>query len=156
MSTSQEQFDNIAIKTIEPLIDKELYQQEKSLRLEVLLLPTGRTEWWHRDSISKHIVALNDQHFVVGCVLLVLGGEERQKNTAILCQMAVSEPYRSHGIGKRLVAKCESIALEQGIARIYLHARLTATKFYENCGYKRQGEIFEEVGLPHIAMVKTL
>jgi predicted GNAT family N-acyltransferase len=156
MSASQEGFHNIAIKRIKPLIDKELYQQEKILRLEVLLLPTGRTEWWHRDSISEHIVALNDQQLVVGCVLLVLGDEERQKNTAILCQMAVSEPYRSHGIGKRLVAECESTALEQGVARIYLHARLTATKFYENCGYKRQGEVFEEVGLPHVAMVKTL
>lgn len=156
MRASQEEFDNIAIKTIKPQQDQELYQQEKNLRLEVLLLPTGRTEWWHRDSFSEHVVALNDRHLVVGCVLLVLGDEEKRKNIAILCQMAVSEPYRSHGIGQRLVAKCESIALEQGIAQIYLHARLTAVKFYENCGYKRQGELFEEVGLPHIAMVKTL
>lgn len=157
-SNNQQHDDNIEIITINPQVDKDLYQEEKNLRLEVLLLPTGRTEWWHRDHISKHIVAVTARsRVVVGCVLLVWGEDERKNKTAILCQMAVSESYRCQGIGRRLVAKCESIAREEGgIERIYLHARLTAAKFYENCGYVKQGSIFEEVGLLHIAMVKTL
>ena len=147
--------NNIEIITIDPQVDGDLYLKEKRIRLDILLLPTGRTEWWGRDSISKHIQAVSNND-IVGCVLLVLGNDERNKKTAVLCQMAVLEPFRSQGIGKKLVAKCEQIGREEGMERICLHARATAVGFYEKCGYKTEGSLFEEVGLAHINMVKTI
>jgi predicted GNAT family N-acyltransferase len=35
-----------------------------------------------------------------------------------------------------------------------LHARIVAVGFYEKMGYVRQGELFTEVGIPHVLMQK--
>ncbi len=37
-----------------------------------------------------------------------------------------------------------------------MHAQLSAADFYEHLGWKRAGEIFDEAGIPHVAMAYSL
>ena len=38
-----------------------------------------------------------------------------------------------------------------GVKEIALHAQLTAKAFYARLGYREEGEVFEEAGIPHVA-----
>jgi len=58
--------------------------------------------------------------------------------------------------GAQIVASAERLAAERGFRRIVLHARETATPFYEKAGYVATGETFVEVTIPHRIMVKPL
>jgi predicted GNAT family N-acyltransferase len=50
----------------------------------------------------------------------------------------------------------EEVARQRGFDRIVLHARDTAVAFYLRLGYQLEGEPFEEVGILHRRMAKTL
>ncbi len=39
---------------------------------------------------------------------------------------------------------------------IEMHARVCAITFYERCGYVCEGDVFEEITIPHIVMRKRL
>ena len=43
-----------------------------------------------------------------------------------------------------------------GVREIALHAQLTAKAFYARLGYREEGEEFEEAGIPHVSMRKTI
>ena len=69
-------------------------------------------------------------------------------------QVAVVELHQGRGIGRELVGFAERLA--QNTQGIVLHARETVVGFYETLGYLREGERFEEVGIPHFRMRKFL
>ncbi|MDZ7820392.1 MAG: GNAT family N-acetyltransferase [Candidatus Marinimicrobia bacterium] len=71
-------------------------------------------------------------------------------------QLAVSENFRNIGIGKALVKRSEAIARDLGFTTITLHARESALDFYDQLGYRRCGDRFVEVNLPHWEMEKSL
>jgi predicted GNAT family N-acyltransferase len=70
--------------------------------------------------------------------------------------MAVERPLRGHGVGARLLAEAESVALEDGAARMVLHAQTRARGFYAANGYEPEGELFMEAEIRHIRMGKPL
>jgi predicted GNAT family N-acyltransferase len=39
---------------------------------------------------------------------------------------------------------------------ITLHARVVVRGFYEKCGYTAEGTEFEEIGIPHIRMIRRI
>lgn len=41
-----------------------------------------------------------------------------------------------------------------GADRVTLHAQKTVEEFYRRLGYETTGDVFEEVGIPQVAMVK--
>ena len=43
-----------------------------------------------------------------------------------------------------------------GVKEITLHAQLTAKAFYARLGYREEGEEFEEAGIAHVSMRKTI
>lgn len=94
---------------------------------------------WHEDEL-------------IGCVMLQPQPDSWQK----LRQMAVTDKWQRKGVGRSLVDAAELTALEMGAEGIRLHARLSAVGFYEQCGYEAVGEIFEEVGIPHLLMQKSI
>lgn len=71
-------------------------------------------------------------------------------------QVAVDPALHRTGIGRRLVRFSEDWARREGARSIDLHARATVQKFYSKMGYQPVGEQFEEVGIPHLSMVKDL
>ena len=59
-------------------------------------------------------------------------------------------------MGSILLKEAEDFAQEQGFQTISLHAQLGALKFYLNNGYQEVGKIFEEAGIQHITVEKSL
>ena len=71
-------------------------------------------------------------------------------------RVAVLESHRGTGVGRALMDAVEAQAREQGLATLKLHSQTHAAGFYRNLGYERYGEEFEEAGIPHVEMRKSV
>ncbi|MBI5289408.1 MAG: GNAT family N-acetyltransferase [Chloroflexi bacterium] len=69
-------------------------------------------------------------------------------------RMAVLREHRGTGLGARVLEALEREGAAQGLAEFRLSAQLTARGFYDRLGYTADGDVYDEVGIPHIAMVK--
>jgi len=130
------------------------YTLEKELRNRVLRLPLGLhlSEEDVRDEDGQvHLVALNGQGHVIGCVLIAFSG-----NAARLRQLAVEGAYRARGIGAELIKRAEQAILAGTIRTVTLHGRLRARGFFERLGYTARSDVFTEATIPHIVMQKDL
>ena len=50
----------------------------------------------------------------------------------------------------------ENIARDMGYQTLMMHARVTATGFYEKMGYVKNDGQFIEITIPHVVMEKKL
>jgi predicted GNAT family N-acyltransferase len=71
-------------------------------------------------------------------------------------RMAVLREHRGHGYGAMVLGALEREAAARGIPLIKLSAQLSARGFYDRAGYVAVGDVYDEVGIPHIAMEKAL
>ena len=71
-------------------------------------------------------------------------------------RMAVLASHRDRGYGAAVLEALERAGAERDTGTFRLSAQLHAAAFYERAGYTRVGEIYDEVGIPHVAMEKTL
>lgn len=128
-----------AKKYAEP-IRREVFIQEQRVPEEM--------EWDELDDKATHALAFTDDMRAVGYARLL--------NDKQLGRMAVLPEFRHQGIGSALLLKLEDEAVKRRFDHIFLHAQVQALPFYEQLGYATQGEPFEEAGIPHLAMMKTL
>ncbi|WP_206756511.1 GNAT family N-acetyltransferase [Pseudanabaena sp. FACHB-2040] len=89
---------------------------------------------------------------LIACVVAIA----LDSSTTKLRQMAVAPEYQGQGCGRALLKQVEAILRQQGVRLVTLHARKTATAFYEKLGYQVEGSEFIEVTLPHYRMRKEL
>ena len=133
--------------------DKE-YEQVFELREELLRKPIGMS--LHDEDLSNevndHILGVFDNDTLVACLILT----PKDEHTVQLRQMAVASAVQGKQIGRQLVDFAEVYAVENGYNRIVLHARMIAKGFYEKLVYKQTGDVFTEVGIPHVVMEKQL
>ncbi len=132
----------------------ELQKKSVELRYRVLREPLGLVytpEQLNAEKDEVHIVALN-ANIVVGVLLLKNVGNRILK----MRQVAVESGLQGSGIGSQLVHFAENYAAQHGYTSIELHARQAAKDFYLKLAYGIEGEMFEEVGIPHYKMVKLL
>ncbi|WP_328762464.1 MULTISPECIES: GNAT family N-acetyltransferase [unclassified Streptomyces] len=73
-----------------------------------------------------------------------------------LGRLAVSKSARGLGVGVALVRAIEAEAVRLGLAAVDLGAQTHALGFYERLGYAAYGPEFEDAGIPHRAMRRTL
>ena len=102
------------------------------------------------------------------CLHFVLYGEKGQvaatcrilpnkdHSEATLQRMAVLPAYQEQNLGKLLLEDVIQFCQKQGFKRMVLHAQLTAKGFYDKLGFTCFGEEFEEAGIMHISMEKSL
>ncbi len=100
-----------------------------------------------------HFVLYDDKDKAAATVRLLPNKDLTQ---LILQRMAVLEAYQGQGLGSILLKEAEDFAQEQSFQTISLHAQLRALKFYLNNGYQEVGKIFEEAGIQHITVEKSL
>ena len=81
---------------------------------------------------------------------------EEEPQTVRLRQMAVMNDLQGKGIGKALMQFAENLARDRGYKKITMHARRDASGFYEKMGYRRIGDEFKEITIPHYVMEKEL
>ncbi|HEX8316334.1 MAG TPA: GNAT family N-acetyltransferase [Flavisolibacter sp.] len=132
----------------------EEYKQMLKLRDEVLRKPLGlhfSPEELEQEKEHMHMAAYEDDQ-ILGCCMLVKEGED----TVRLRQMAVVNDVQGKGIGRALMQFAENLARDRGYKRITMHARKAAVGFYERLGYRKVGEEFDEITIPHIVMEKGL
>ena len=100
-----------------------------------------------------HFVLYDDKGKAAATVRLLPNKDLTQ---VTLQRMAVLVDYQGQGLGSILLKEVEDFAQEQGFQTISLHAQLGALKFYLNNGYQEVGNIFEEAGIQHITVEKSL
>lgn len=135
-------------------IDEPEYAAVYDLRERVLRQPLGQS--LRNDDLSGEgdelILAAYEADTLQACLMLRPLGNGEVK----LRQMAVDPALQGQGVGAALVRTAESLARERGLRRIVLNARDYALGFYERLGYSTEGPGFEEVGIPHHFMHKSL
>ena len=124
------------------------------LRYNMLRKPLGLS--FSEDELIEeqnniHIGCFDDDK-LEGCCMLV----PKDSNTIQLRQMAVIFGLQGKGIGRVLMQFAENIARDRGYRKIIMHARKSATGFYEKLGYQVAGDEFQEVTIPHYIMEKEL
>ncbi|RYY38646.1 MAG: GNAT family N-acetyltransferase [Chitinophagaceae bacterium] len=130
------------------------YQQMIQLREEILRRPLGmQFDTEELESERQNILmAAYEEDQMLGCCMLV----EEAPDTVRLRQMAVLDDLQGKGIGKALMNFAENIARDRGYKKITMHARRNAQGFYEKMGYRKKGEEFHEITIPHYVMEKQL
>ncbi len=88
----------------------------------------------------------------VGCGRFVPQGNGEVK----IGRMAVLREMRGRDIGRAILIFLMEQARGQGFRRAVLHAQLSAEGFYLKQGFEPAGEVFEEAGIPHRKMERTL
>jgi len=132
----------------------EEYRAMCKLRDDVLRKPIGLrlTEAEIlRDKNDILLVCIQNEDALACCILT-----EINSDTVQLRQMAVAAPYQQKGLGKTLLRFAEKTAKEKHYSAIRMHARQTATGFYQKSGYTVVGDGFTEVGIPHYEMEKSI
>jgi len=71
-------------------------------------------------------------------------------------RMAVLRSVRGQGVGTVILHTLVAIARSRGKHELRLHAQLTAVPFYERQGFVAIGEPYDEVGIMHRTMVRSL
>jgi len=130
------------------------YQQMVRLRDAVLRKPLGLT-FTQEDLESEKeniLIAAFEEERMLGCCMLV----EERPDIVRLRQMAVLNALQGKGIGRALMNFAENIARDRGYKIVKMHARNNSVGFYEKVGYKRKGDEFIEVTIPHYVMEKDL
>jgi predicted GNAT family N-acyltransferase len=102
------------------------------------------------DEIAIHLAALRGGD-VIGTLRIVVSGR-----SAKLGRMAVLSAVRKSGVGTRLMERAYEVARTMSVEEITLHAQLTARDFYGRLGYCEEGGVFEEAGIAHVSMRKTI
>ena len=71
-------------------------------------------------------------------------------------RMAVLKPWRGRGIGSAILEHLVDAARRRGDRQIALSAQLHALEFYRAHGFRPEGEVYQEAGIAHQAMVRLL
>jgi predicted GNAT family N-acyltransferase len=71
-------------------------------------------------------------------------------------RMAVAKDWRGRGIGAAILAALVDAARRRGDVEVALSAQTHALGFYRRHGFSPEGEVYEEAGIPHQAMRRSL
>ena len=71
-------------------------------------------------------------------------------------RMAVVKEWRRRGIGADLLEALVAEARRRGLAEVKLSAQLQAAEFYRAHGFVAEGKVYEEAGILHQAMRRSL
>ncbi len=78
------------------------------------------------------------------------------KTTGSIGRMAVDPSFRRQGVGSLILGFLEHKARKKNLQEIVLHAQEYVKEFYSYLGYRQDGRPFDEVGIRHCTMKKTL
>lgn len=104
-----------------------------------------------KDDEAVHFVAYDDARAIGAARLRPIGEGEAKVE-----RVAVREPRRGEGWGRRLMAAVEDAARERDLPDLVLHAQTHVEGFYADLGYEPTSDEFEEAGIPHVEMRKRL
>lgn len=129
------------------------YLETLSIRKEVFIKEQNVPEEIEIDEFECH-----SHHFLLTkAAVPVACGRMRLKSSYIKFERIASlKSFRGMGLGKMLMEKMQEFArLNYPELTPYMHSQVDSIAFYEKLGWTKQGEIFFEAGIPHLAMTLT-
>jgi len=140
------------IKEIE--YDSFEYKKSIILRDRILREPLGLyyTDDYLEQDKNQIILGSFDGKKLVAVLLLQIVNTDKIN----MRQVAVEKELQGQNVGTELINYAENIAKDRDFKRIELNARKESISFYENIGYRAIGQEFEEIGIPHRQMFKSL
>ncbi|NVK24653.1 MAG: YiiD C-terminal domain-containing protein [Gammaproteobacteria bacterium] len=140
---------------VAPQTEQE-WEEYYEVRWQVLRAPLQQPRGSEKDEYEQHAwhrVVKDENGKVVGVARLHLVSSDEGQ----IRYMAVIEQHRRKGLATMMLESLEAIATQEGVERVILNARTSATNFYENLGYEVTGDAPEIFGsIPHVQMCKTL
>jgi predicted GNAT family N-acyltransferase len=102
------------------------------------------------DATAVHCVGYLDNQPVAAGRLVLGDGYGK------IGRMAVLKQHRGAGLGAAVLAALEAEGAARGLREFRLSAQLSAKGFYDRFAYTADGDVYDEVGIPHIAMLKRI
>jgi predicted GNAT family N-acyltransferase len=124
--------------------------QASAIRLAVFVEEQGvarEIEMDEMDAQCIHALAFED-----GAAL----GTGRLLPDGHIGRMAILKPWRGRGIGSAILHSLIDAARRRGDRRVMLSAQVQALEFYRAHGFQPEGEVYEEAGIAHQAMIRAL
>lgn len=109
-------------------------------------------EWDDADAGAVHAVAFNRFGVALGTGRLL----EHVPGVAKIGRMAVRQTVRGSSVGRAVLDALLGVARQRGDREAILHAQMSAAPFYARAGFSARGPVFEEAGIPHVEMVRSL
>lgn len=109
-------------------------------------------EWDEHDAVVLHAVARNRIGQVIATGRLL----HAEDGVSHIGRMAVHRTLRSGGHGAAVMQALEDAARARGDREVALNAQRSAERFYARLGYAVHGAPFEEAGIPHVEMRRSL
>jgi predicted GNAT family N-acyltransferase len=100
------------------------------------------------DEKSLHAIAYDEAGKAIGTGRLLPDGK--------VGRMAVIKEWRRRGVGADLLDALVGEARRRGLAEVKLSAQLQAAEFYRAHGFVAEGKVYEEAGILHQAMRRSL
>ena len=99
------------------------------------------------DNEAKHVLAFVDE---------VPIGTGRILSDGHIGRLAVLKKYRRQGAGKLIMKELMKWAQDMSLEKVWLSSQWHAHSFYLDLGFVCVGEIYEEAGIDHIKMFRSL
>lgn len=128
-----------------------LQRQAAPIRQAVFVMEQGVPEDLELDELdaeSEHWLVADEQGSAIATGRLTPDGH--------IGRLAVLSPWRGQGIGALIVRDMLRHARTVGLAQVVLNAQTHALGFYQQLGFRAEGPVFDDAGLPHRRMVQTL
>jgi predicted GNAT family N-acyltransferase len=109
-------------------------------------------EWDGHDETSRHVLGWVDGEAVATARWRTVPHDENI--VAKLERFAVLPSHRGQGHGTQLVHSVLEDARRAGFDTFLVHAQTHLENWYEELGFESTGRTFEEVGIPHVEMVR--
>ncbi|HEY9825167.1 MAG TPA: GNAT family N-acetyltransferase [Stenomitos sp.] len=124
-------------------IRESVFQQEQGIDASL--------EWDGLDNACIHLVAQLGSD-PAGVARL----REVEPSTLKLERLAVLPQYRKHGIGSEMVHTAIAYGHDQGYRQMVIHSQARLESFYQHLGFQSIGKPFEEAGIVHLKMQRSL
>ena len=124
--------------------------QAYSVRLRVFVKEQGvprAIELDDDDLRAIHFLAVDGPR-AIGTARVVL-----HRGAAKIDRMAVLKNHRRRGVGAKLLTRAIATARRIKARKIYLHAQVAVSGFYERMNFHSVGPVFDEAGIAHRKMI---
>lgn len=139
---------------VEIVQDELNFFTAKEIRRQVFQIEQGideKVDFDGKDDKSEHFLAFCKSEAVGTARVRYIS-----KETAKLERLAVLKNYRKIGVGRKIMDYIINYLRKKGIQNLTLDSQEHAKGFYEEIEFKQKGEVFQEAGIPHVKMYKTL
>lgn len=130
-----------------------LTEDAKFIRDTVFVKEQGfQNEYDEADEFAKSLVVYDNEKPVGTCRFYF----DSKFGCYHIGRIAILKEYRKQGLGAFIVTEAEKNIADEGGNEIVISGQVRVAKFYEKLGYTPYGEPYDDEGVPHIELRKTL